>query len=1041
MTTPVITQSPFLTRAQRRTVRKWKFSLHDSEVTSLVPNDLGAINRIRWLRKARGKRLELILDKPGSLSFNVPTGSAEADDIYGYEIVRCVLAHAPDKNGVFQPIWSGPIWTAEADEPTGKLNVTCVGWDEIFEHREFRTDVNYVRATNGEMAASICRTASNQYANDGYGLGASAEDLLYGSGDFENTGSFDASGQTWNFVGLVTMGDIFNRLNTGAYESIAGPDEVPPSGAHWFRTTLKGANVQSYAWISSRQGLTVEGRNVGFAVEPNTAYRVDGIYHVLFASGGAGAFQVRWYDSAGALISTNQLLTVSNAGVGGEFGYSNEDTQIDQSVFSPATAARAAVVIGVQTGSAKPGGSAGGATEFADVLWDNIVFTKANDAGRKPFIIRPNKDDPYIINQVIEPSMEGSVTAWAPSPGTVTRAFSSEWASSGVNSCKVTQLGVITTGEYGVTNSVVNPFSPDTGSVYFRIQINILKAGTNGTYARISTPYETFLSNVIKGTGVGQLEVYVPALGVPFAGSGISMAVVSSALPGEDVIFYIDDATVVLNEPPPIEFYEGSLANSRWYDKNSLGRVQRAMGPVFTRTYTRGTKLSQVLTEMTEIEWGVDYQIDPVTRKLKLFWDSILPGTTLRGRGNDRRDVVFGYGVAPHNVGNVRDARDASKVKNRVNTEGKVGRGLAQDLDEIDRVGIFEETIQMTDVADPPPPSPSILAVYAGSEVAMFSKPFRTITFQPKRYVVGQSTPMFGVDYDLGDLTTLKADKNVTKVGVSGGNQPDTPPKFNKRIDDFRRNGQDAVGVETLEGQGIWVNSDYFGALNMWSITKFGDFAYAENPTVAGALLKNMYGPDWDFAWMIRTPTPNTFVDFCWGSQIAGAALSGGAIAGQDYHRMRYTMAPTGNAANDTVIVNADTAVNAVTSYNASQTTYVYMWFQKRGTKYNLYRQIGTGAQNTADMRWQSKPWTLIHSFELTALDQVSNIGMAQFYASAPTNKYPGIGFLYGGTWQSIHSDFDTSPGQTMRIFGANITFDDNNDGENIDSLTTMLSG
>lgn len=797
---------PLLNRASRRSIRKWKFSLHESQITSPSLPNFDASNRVRWLHKARSRRLELILNKPGSLSFNVPTKSIEGEDIFGYELTRCIVAHAEDKNGVYQPIWSGPIYTARASEPSGKIEVTCVGWEELLEHRELRTDVNFSKVTNGEIARVIVNTSNNQYANDGYGLGGVAEDLLYGAGDFESSDTWDlATNQVWTAVGQLGIGD-FPITSVGVTPlAIAGRLDTPPSGTHWFRTKMVGSSspgvIFRKVYIKSRQGVTIDNGLVGtpespaprpnqsgFAVEPNQTYQVAGAFRGTLRALGNGiaitslttntvtaGVGMSWYDAGGnAVMGSGGTISGDMSGVVSSTSFMAwaNMTTFTKAFTAPAGAAYAAVFIYVLFGN--------GQTNTVDILWDNFICTKASDPGKRNFPLRGGFNDPYILNEMSDASMEtnalSGLPVWTAYPAGVTvRSQTAEWNFSGKNSMKVYMPLTPSAGEYGVKYTWQNgPGTLGNGNpLYVRSNIKALTGGSAGIQMRVSLQNGTggigwqAITTDLLLSGEKVLEVYTPSVPVVPGYNRLVIDIFANAVLNDLVSFYIDDITLV-EDHPPIPFYEGSQQSARYFDKDAFARGGRSMGPVFTRSYTRGTKLAQILREITEIEWGVDYTVDPITRTLEVWWDLLLPGTSLRGKGQNRPDVIFGYNTAPYNVAVIDENHDGSRIKNRVNTQGKVGWGLAQDFASIDKYGIHEETIPLTDVADPPPPQPSILAVYAGAEVAMFSNPFKLFTFKPKRYTAGGTVPMFGVDYELGDLGRLRSNGDVIKIDVSG---------------------------------------------------------------------------------------------------------------------------------------------------------------------------------------------------------------------------------------------------------------------------------
>lgn len=96
------------------------------------------MNPIAPIRQARGRSIDLALNKPGGVKFNVPL---QYDLFKDVETVKHgVIAY---RNGV--PKHSGMIWNLQEDAPGNKLNVATIGWYELLNHRVLRDDVSYPR--------------------------------------------------------------------------------------------------------------------------------------------------------------------------------------------------------------------------------------------------------------------------------------------------------------------------------------------------------------------------------------------------------------------------------------------------------------------------------------------------------------------------------------------------------------------------------------------------------------------------------------------------------------------------------------------------------------------------------------------------------------------------------------------------------------------------------------------------------------------------------------------------------------------------------
>jgi hypothetical protein len=119
----------------------WRFVLADS-------NDLSFIGE---LTQARGKQLDLMLNRPGSCRFTIPLTDPLSYEIKPIE--TCILAFRDVVAGVAQLRWSGPVWTIEEGLPDGNANVGAVGWYEELNVARLLRDEKIYGATNPSTSA------------------------------------------------------------------------------------------------------------------------------------------------------------------------------------------------------------------------------------------------------------------------------------------------------------------------------------------------------------------------------------------------------------------------------------------------------------------------------------------------------------------------------------------------------------------------------------------------------------------------------------------------------------------------------------------------------------------------------------------------------------------------------------------------------------------------------------------------------------------------------------------------------------------------
>lgn len=169
------------------------------------------------------------------------------------------------------------------------------------------------------------------------------------------------------------------------------------------------------------------------------------------------------------------------------------------------------------------------------------------------------------------------------------------------------------------------------------------------------------------------------------------------------------------------------------------------------RQYLWGqTILGPALQELSDIEAGYDYVVDPITREVNLFsWDSY----------NDRTDIRLGYNWGPKNLKNVQWQEDASKT---VNFMGIISQGAPVYVDDPtskDQYGLFEEYNTISGA------NQAILQPYGVSELVIRSRPLVTYTLIPGPRM-GTEGPTLFDDFQIGEKVYWSAKKdNVTITG------------------------------------------------------------------------------------------------------------------------------------------------------------------------------------------------------------------------------------------------------------------------------------
>lgn len=171
-----------------------------------------------------------------------------------------------------------------------------------------------------------------------------------------------------------------------------------------------------------------------------------------------------------------------------------------------------------------------------------------------------------------------------------------------------------------------------------------------------------------------------------------------------------------------------------------------------TRTYERFSNVGQSMQELSDIENGADYEVDPVTRDLLV---SRRIGTTT--------DVIFGYGWGPLNVQALTRQIDASTMANYVVALGSLNQAAEAPPDTPNSAaqntyGLFEDVASLSDVG-----SPETLLAYAGAEVLYRETPRHSFTIVPVP-AIAANVPVPLADYQLGDIVFLTAKRGRLDV-------------------------------------------------------------------------------------------------------------------------------------------------------------------------------------------------------------------------------------------------------------------------------------
>jgi hypothetical protein len=157
------------------------------------------------------------------------------------------------------------------------------------------------------------------------------------------------------------------------------------------------------------------------------------------------------------------------------------------------------------------------------------------------------------------------------------------------------------------------------------------------------------------------------------------------------------------------------------------------------REYKVNDQISQSIRDLATVENGFDYEINPISRRLDIYYPR---------KGTLRSDINLGYNWGPSNVSNVRISTDATAIRNRHKATTTYQTAIAEDRESIIRYGMRTELSSLGDTPD------LVAGAYANGEVAYKEQPRKvlTVTMRP-----GSASPELFRDFEIGDTLYLSA--------------------------------------------------------------------------------------------------------------------------------------------------------------------------------------------------------------------------------------------------------------------------------------------
>lgn len=176
-----------------------------------------------------------------------------------------------------------------------------------------------------------------------------------------------------------------------------------------------------------------------------------------------------------------------------------------------------------------------------------------------------------------------------------------------------------------------------------------------------------------------------------------------------------------------------------------------------TRTieYEQYKSIGEAIQELSEMEAGFDFEVDPETRNLNIrAWHDF---TT--------RSVYFAYTKSPKNLRNVVVSENGADQRNEYYVIGKHETARANDsiLENFLDYGLHQEAITISDLGDR-----DIQAVIANAELAVHKTPIVSINIDAMgEGQAARSVPQLFTDYELGDKVFVSAHDPDTDIEIN----------------------------------------------------------------------------------------------------------------------------------------------------------------------------------------------------------------------------------------------------------------------------------
>jgi hypothetical protein len=189
-----------------------------------------------------------------------------------------------------------------------------------------------------------------------------------------------------------------------------------------------------------------------------------------------------------------------------------------------------------------------------------------------------------------------------------------------------------------------------------------------------------------------------------------------------------------------------AAANAIYPTGITIGTVEASIAR--TRKYENFQNIGQEINNLSVVENGFDYEINPATRQLNIYYPM----------GETQTNATFGYNALPNNLSSFTRQEDGLNMINKIFVQGRntyavVPPGTPTTATDY---GLFEDMQSLTEVTEA-----SILLAYGGSEVIIKERPIVVYSITPKKDTV----PRPFDHYYLGD--TLSFSVKTPRITVN----------------------------------------------------------------------------------------------------------------------------------------------------------------------------------------------------------------------------------------------------------------------------------